>query len=125
VIVLDTSVLIDALSGARRSADDLRTALEAGRRILLPALVLYEWLRGPRIDAELTAQEALFPTESALAFAAEEAAAAASIYRSVDDARGREIDIAIAAHAKVRAAEVWTLNVADFADLPGVGLYRP
>jgi len=125
VIVLDTSVLIDALSGGRRSADALRAALADGRRILIPAIALYEWLRGPRIEAELTAQEALFPSEEALAFGSEEAARAAELYRSADDARGREVDIAIAAHATTRGAEVWTLNVADFEDLPGVVLYRP
>ncbi len=49
MILLDTSVLIDGLSGPRRSAPALRAAIEDGERILLSALVLYEWLRGPRL----------------------------------------------------------------------------
>jgi predicted nucleic acid-binding protein len=93
--------------------------------MLLPALVLYEWLRGPRIPEELAAQDALLPAEGALPFGPAEAAAATDLYRTVDDPRGREVDIAIAAHARVRGAPVWTLNVADFEDLPGVALFRP
>ena len=45
MIVLDTSVLVDALSGPGRSAPALRRAIEQGERIVLPSLVLYEWLR--------------------------------------------------------------------------------
>jgi len=123
VIVIDTSALVDALTGPRRSAPAMRSALEAGERLVLPSLVLYEWLRGPRLPEELDAQEALLPGDGALAFGPSEASVAADLYRAVGEARGREIDIAIAAHALVRAAAVWTLNVADFEDLPGVELF--
>ena len=123
MIVLDTSLLIDALTGPRRSAAAMRAALEAGERFLLPSLVLYEWLRGPRIAEELAAQEALLPGEGALAFGPAEAAAATDLYRAVEEPRGREVDIAIAAHGLVRDVAVWTLNVADFDDLPGVELF--
>lgn len=117
MIVLDTSVLIDSLTGPKRSAPALRDAIEQGERILLPSLVLYEWLRGPRVPAELAAQEALFPSESAMAFGPAEAAVSAELYRSVRRARGRELDLAIAACAILREAELWTLNTADFADI--------
>ena len=123
MIVLDTSVLIDALTGPRRSAPALRAALEAGHRIVLPALVLYEWLRGPRSAAELEAQEALFPVAESLPFDSEAAEVAARIYSSVDGPRGREIDIAIAACAIAGGGRVWTLNRADFEDLPGLELF--
>ena len=86
----------------------------------LPTLVLYEWLRGPRLPEELTAQAALFPSEKALAFTPEEASAATRLYAEVPRARGRELDLAIAAHAVVRSATLWTLNRNDFTDLPGV-----
>ncbi|HET6829890.1 MAG TPA: type II toxin-antitoxin system VapC family toxin [Solirubrobacterales bacterium] len=125
MIVVDTSVLIDALTGPRRSAAAWRDAVEAGERMLLPALVLYEWLRGPRGPEELAAQDALLPTDDALPFGPAEAAAATKLYRAVDEPRGREVDIAIAAHALVREVPVWTLNIADFEDLPGVGLFGP
>ena len=36
----------------------------------------------------------------------------------VKRARGREIDIAIAACAVVHTAHLWTLNPADFEDIP-------
>ena len=122
MIVLDTSVLIDSLTGTKRSAPSLRKLLERGERILLPSLVLYEWLRGPRLPEELAAQEALFPSESAVPFGFAEAALSARLYRSVRRARGREIDLAIAACAIVRQADLWTLNTADFSNLPGLRL---
>ncbi|HEX9689768.1 MAG TPA: PIN domain-containing protein, partial [Thermoanaerobaculia bacterium] len=48
MILLDTSALIDALAGPRRSARRLRAAIDRGERILISTLVLYEWLRGAR-----------------------------------------------------------------------------
>ncbi len=125
MIVVDTSVLVDALSGPRRSGPALRRAIEDGERLLLPALVLYEWLRGPRLAAELAAQEALMPAEEALPFGPQEADLAAALYRTVPEPRGREVDIAIAAHGLARRARVWTLNRTDFEDLPGVELIAP
>lgn len=122
MIVLDTPVLIDSLTGPKRSAPALRAAIERGERILVPALVLYEWLRGPRLPQELAAQEALFPSESALPFGPQEAALSAKLYRTVRRPRGREIDLAIAACAISREGEFWTLNAADFKDVPGLRL---
>jgi predicted nucleic acid-binding protein len=125
VILLDTSVLIDALTGPRRSAPAVRHAIERGERVQLPALVLYEWLRGPRRIEELEAQEALFPRRMAVAFGADEAARAAELYRALGKPRRREIDLAIAACALCADAELWTLNVEDFEDLPGLSVSRP
>ena len=120
MILLDTSVLIDALTGARRSAPAVRRAIERGERVTLATLVLYEWLRGPRRPEELAAQEALWPRESAIAFGPAEAATAAELYRSVRSPRGREIDLAIAACAICWDAWLWTLNPDDFRDVPGL-----
>lgn len=125
MIVLDTSVLVDALTGPRRSAPALRRAIEQGERIVLPSLVLYEWLRGPRRPEELDAQEGLFPASAALAFGPAEAARAAQLYVALPHARGREIDLAIAACALGLDAYLWTLNPRDFRDLPRLELYRP
>lgn len=125
MILLDTSVLIDSLTGARRSAPALLHAVDHGERILIPALVLYEWLRGPRNQEELLDQESLFPRDSATPFGYEEAALAAKLYRTVERARGRELDLAIAACAMVQGALLWTLNVSDFADIPGLQVSRP
>jgi predicted nucleic acid-binding protein len=123
VIVLDTSVLIDALTGPRRSAARLRRAIEQGERIVLPSLVLYEWLRGPRHPEELAAQEALFPASAALPFGPAEAARAAQLYVSLPRPRGHEIDLALAACTLMLGARLWTLNPRDFRDLPGLELY--
>ena len=120
--VLDTSVLIDSLSGPKRSAGSLRKAIEQGERLLLPSLVLYEWLRGPRLPLEIAAQEALFPAENAVAFGTREASLSAELYRSISRPRGREFDLGIAACAIVRNAHLWTLNKADFRDIPQLRL---
>ena len=124
MIVLDTSVLIDSLTGPKRSAAALRHVIDAGKRLLIPSLVLYEWLRGPRIPEELAAQEALFPADSTIPFGSAEALISAELYRTIRRPRGRELDLAIAACAIVRDAAIWTLNVADFRDIGGLLIWR-
>ncbi|MFN2316453.1 MAG: type II toxin-antitoxin system VapC family toxin [Gemmatimonadales bacterium] len=125
MILLDTSVLIDSLTGPRRSAEALRGAISRGERLTVVSLVLYEWLRGPRLPEELAAQEGLFPSDAVPGFGPEEAAIAASLYRDVPRARGREMDLAIAACALTWEARLWTLNVEDFRDVPGLRVERP
>jgi predicted nucleic acid-binding protein len=125
VIIVDTSALIHSLTGPKRSASRLRDFIDAGERLVLPTLVLYEWFRGPRLPEELAAQDALFPHDQALEFGVDEAQTASRLYREIDHARGREIDIAIAAHAFTRDASLWTLNTQDFADIPGLALTDP
>ncbi len=122
MIHLDTNVLIDALTGPRRSAADLRALIEDGERVSFSSLVLYEWQRGPRRPDELRVQEALFPADAAAPFDARCAALAARLYASVRRPRGREIDLAIAATAIVQDAALWTLNPQDFEDIPGLRL---
>lgn len=122
MIVVDTSALVDSLAGPRRSAARMRALLAEGERLVVPALVLYEWWRGPRRESELAAQEALFPRDVALAFGPAEAAVAARLYGAVARPRGRELDLAIAAHAMVLDAALWTLNPKDFVDLPDLRL---
>ena len=92
--------------------------------MLLPSLMLYEWLRGPRLKEELAAQEALFRSDSAIPFGYAEAALSAKLYKSARRPRGREIDLAIAAYAISRQAELWTINISAFADLQGLRLTR-
>jgi predicted nucleic acid-binding protein len=125
VIHLDTSILVDALTGPRRSSRELRRLIEQGERLGVSSQVLYEWLRGPRQPAELASQESLFPSEAAVAFGPAEARRAAELYRIVRGARGREVDLAIAACALVHGAAIWTLNAADFGDIPELSVHRP
>lgn len=125
MIVLDTSVLIDSFTGPKNSQPALLRLLMHGELVVLPSLALYEWLRGPRTGSEIAAQENVFPAGEELAFGRPEAALAAILYRSVARARSREIDIAIAACAIRNQAELWTLNTEDFADIPGLSLWRP
>jgi predicted nucleic acid-binding protein len=125
VIHLDTCVLVDALTGPRRSAPALRALIADGERISFSSLVLYEWLRGPRRPEELRAQEALFPGDDAAPFGRAEASVASELYRLVRRPRGREIDLAIAATAILQDAALWTLNPRDFADIPRLRLRGP
>jgi predicted nucleic acid-binding protein len=91
----------------------------------LSALVLYEWLRGPRTGTEVDAQEALFPTASTAPFGPAEALIAARLYREARRARHRELDLGIAACALAHGASLWTLDPDDFRDVPGLRLYEP
>lgn len=118
----DTSALVDALGGRGRSLPMLRQFAERGERVAISTIVLYEWLRGPRTHAELLAQEELFPRDHAVAFGVEEADVAATLSRRVKRARGREVDLAIAACALVHGAALWTLNPDDFGDIPDLRL---
>jgi len=125
MIFLDTSVLIDGFGGDTDTRKSLRAALAGSEVIQLPSLVLYEWLRGPRAPEELEAQERLFPASRAVPFGPEAAQAAARLYSTLPRARGREMDFAIAACALVWEAELWTLNLGDFDDIPGLKVYLP
>jgi predicted nucleic acid-binding protein len=123
VIVLDTSVLVEALGAGGAMRMQFRDTIAAGRRMVVPSLVLYEWLRGPRLPAELEVQEAMLPSSDALSFGADEVRVAADLFRRVSSARGREIDLAVAACAIAWQGSLWTLNPEDFADIPGLRLY--
>ena len=124
IVHLDTSVLVDALSKPFRSRLALRSVIVAEHRIAVSTLVLYEWLRGPRIETEMADQEAALPAKAAVEFDHACARTAARLYRTVKRARGREMDLAIAACAIEHGAALWTLNERDFDDIPGLTLYR-
>jgi predicted nucleic acid-binding protein len=119
---LDTSVLVDALTGARRSEQALTALISEGEPVGIATLVLYEWLRGPRHEAEIVDQEALLPAVRAVPFGAREALLAATLFRQVPHARTREFDLGIAACAVTHGARLWTLNPRDFSDIPGLRL---
>ncbi len=122
MIHLDTSALVDAIIEPAHLAT-VEHLVTLGEPLRLSAVVLYEWLRGPRTAAELTIQERLFPAARIVPFGDVEARQAALLYRVVRGARGREIDLMIAATALVHGARLWTLNRKDFADIPGLVLY--
>jgi predicted nucleic acid-binding protein len=125
LIHLDTSVLVDAFTGQRRSLGHIVSATAASEVITFSALVHYEWLRGPRTQAEADAVRQLFGADTIVAFGEREASRAASLYRAVGRARQRQADLAIAACAIEHDAQLWTLNVADFDGIPDLTLYRP
>lgn len=124
MIFLDTSVLVESFTGNQPLLNSFRETIRNSERPALSSVVFHEWLRGPRFPQELDVQEAVFPSESIIAFNAEDAAIAARLYRAVRRPRGREIDLMIAACAIRHDAELWTLNAADFKDIPGLRLLR-
>ena len=105
MIVLETSFLVEALSGAKRNASAL--GAEIGRYFQR-----LSWTSGRtgRATQELATQEALFPAEQAVAFGPADARVGAALYRQVGRARSREIDLATAICAILQEAELWTMN---------------
>ena len=120
MIHLDTSVVIAALAGREPEASRLRSLIADSERVVLSTIVLYEWLRGPRHEAELAAAAALFPHSECAPFGAREAALAAALYRQVKRPRGREVELCIASVAMASDAALWTGNRRDFDDVPGL-----
>src|SRR5215203_3772132 len=47
IVHVDTSALVDALTGPRRSLPALIALTDEGHRAVLSTIILYEWLRGP------------------------------------------------------------------------------
>ena len=123
LIHLDTSLLVDAFSGARQSMPALREATFEANVTTFSTLVMYEWLRGARTDDEVLAVKRFFAIGAPVHFGVEEAQRAALLFRQVKRARPRQVDLAIAACAIEARASLWTLNRADFRDIPGLTLY--
>src|SRR5262249_54441460 len=122
LIHLDTSLLVDAFAGSRRSLLRIRGATEKGDVTTFSTIVLYEWLRGPRTAGEKEAVETFFDLELVSPFGRREAERAADLYRRVNRSRQRQADLAIAACAIESGAWLWTLNRLDFDDIPGLSL---
>lgn len=122
MILLDTSVLLAALTGPRPLLPELRQRLAAGQSMAISALVLFDWRLGPRTPEELASQEELFPSGGALPFGAEEAALAASLYRQSPTGQVGAMAVAIAACALRQEAALWTLDREAFATIPGLQL---
>ena len=125
LIHLDTSVLVDAFTGPRRSLAPLESATIDGEVVTFCSIVLYEWLRGPRTNNEVETVRAFFQTDRLVLFGERDAQTAAALYRQVRKARQRQADLAIAACAIEDGAALWTLNAADFDDIPDLKLYHP
>jgi predicted nucleic acid-binding protein len=122
IVHLDTSALIDAVAGERRGYGRLAALVQDNHRLAICTIALYEWFRGPRTARELASQAELLPPDAVVAFGRESAEYAARLYRSVRRARGRDLDLAIAACAIEHNAALWTANTRDFDDIPGLRL---
>ena len=67
----------------------------------------------------------IVPGAMAVPFDHDAAIMAATWYREVKHPRTRAVDLAIAACAIRHKASLWTLNPEDFADIPGLVIYKP
>jgi predicted nucleic acid-binding protein len=112
-----------AHGSGRRSLAAVRSATLRGDSITFSTIVLYEWLRGPRTDAETSTVAAFFAGDLPAVFGVREAERAAALHRRVRGARQRQADLAVAACAMQHGAALWTLNAGDFEDVPGLMLY--
>ena len=113
-LVLDTTVLIDALRG-RPAADRVRDRLRAGELLLTTAINVEEIVRGLR-DGERPAAEALFTGLRVLPIRRTEAERAGA-WRREHARRGitlHQADCLIAAAAVGVGAQLATANVKDF-----------
>jgi predicted nucleic acid-binding protein len=115
---------VDAFAGPRRTLPAQNDAVAAGDVLTFSAVVFYEWLRGPRTDEERSIVDSEFEAARVVAFGTREARVAADLFRRVPGARRRQADLAIAACAIEHGAALWTLNPADFDDIPTLSLYR-
>lgn len=122
MILLDTSALVRSLTADRTAAPMLRALIARSERLGLPAIVLFEWWRGPRTASELAVQEELFPSEDSVPFDHRAAAIAAELYLRLNRPRARQFDLAIAATTLSIGGRLWTLNPSDFEDVPGLEL---
>ncbi len=123
MIHLDTSALSDAIVAPARLLVVLEHLVKSGEQLAISPVVLFEWKRGRRTAAELRLLEQLFPPAAIAPLGAREALEAARLYRIVRRPRGREADLLIAATAITCGARLWTLNRAEFADIPTLKLY--
>ena len=120
MIQLDTSFLIRAL--VRRSTEDgrLRAWLRDGEPLAIASLAWTEFLCGPvSLDAVAAAAELL---DVPVAFTAQEATLAASLFNQTGRRRGTLVDCMIAATAIERGAALATSNRADFERFVPFGL---
>lgn len=122
LVHLDTSFLVDALTGSKRSGPRLKSLTAEGIVVRIGAPVVYEWLRGPRTSTQLSDYSQLFPPEKIVPVDNAVAGKAAALYKTVRAPRGREMDILIAACALEQNAALATLNREDFEDIPGLVL---
>ena len=120
MIQLDTSFLIRAL--VRRSTEDarLRAWLRDGELLAIASLAWTEFLCGPvSLDAVAAAADLL---DVPVAFTAQEATLAASLFNQTGRRRGTLVDCMIAATAIERGAALATSNRADFERFVPFGL---
>ena len=86
----------------------------------MSAVAFYEFSRGPRTPTQLARAEVFLGEDGVVPLTGEIARRAADLFRRLGRPRRRANDVAIAATAMARGAELWTRNARDFRDIPGL-----
>ena len=125
---LDTNIIIYAINRRRPEfAARISEELQAGRTLMVPAIVRFELEYGLAKSQRREANQAILPTLLARgfeqpAFDLDDAAEAGDI-RAALEAKGAPIgpyDLLIAAQARRRGAALVTLNRREFERVPGL-----
>jgi predicted nucleic acid-binding protein len=120
VIQLDTSFLIRALVGGSPQDIALRRMLRAGESVGMSAIAWTEFQCGPVSAAAVDVARHLLGDP--IAFTADDAATAASLFNETGRRRGTLIDCMIAASSINAGAVIATANPADFRRFERLGL---
>ena len=121
MIHLDTNCLIGLAVPGSRVATEVDEWLGAGHSLAVSAIVWSEFLNGPVTPEESRRIEAVVQA-NIRPFGALEAAKSADLFNRSGRLRGSRIDCFIAATAMVEAAEMATVNQADFKPFVALGL---
>ena len=119
---LDTDFMIVALSRAGAERQHLLDLAGTSDEIQISAVAWYEFCRGPRTPEQLAVARSFFFDDGIIPLSEELAAEAAKVFRALGSPRKRAADISIGVTAAATGARLLTLNLRDFAGIPGLEL---
>lgn len=121
VICLDTNYLILGLVRESRESRQLLEWHDAGKRLIAPSLVWFEFRCGPVTAAQVRTIRAF--VSEIIPFGEPQAEAAAMLFNAATRKRSTRVDAMIAATAIVADAALATNNRSDFRPFVASGLH--
>lgn len=123
MILLDTSVLVEGLGAGGRLREALRNAIASRHRLAVPTLVLYAWLRGPRLPEELVSPGGALSLGTGARLRPRGGGPRRRTVPLPPQAPGPRGGPGHRRDPLDWRARLWTLNPDDFRDVPGLELY--